>query len=141
MMGTVDAPEVVVVGVDGSADSAAAVTWAGRYAKATGARVRIVTAWEWPVNFGAPVMYDNFAPMEDAKTIAEKAAAGIDLPSDRLETEVAEGYGGPVLVHVSKDADLLVVGCHGHRAVASVLLGSVSAYCVHHSSTPVVVVR
>jgi nucleotide-binding universal stress UspA family protein len=140
-MGTVETSELVVVGVDGSADSTAAMTWAERYATSTGARLRIVKAWEWPVNFGAPVMYDNFAPMEDAKTIAEKAAAGIDLPADRLEIEVAEGYGGPVLVHVSKDADLLVVGSHGHRAVANALLGSVSAYFVRHSSVPVVVVR
>ena len=40
--------ELVVVGVDGSAESVAALRWAARYATATGARVRALLAWHYP---------------------------------------------------------------------------------------------
>lgn len=39
-----------------------------------------------------------------------------------------------------QDADLLVVGSHGHGALARMFLGSVSTEIVHHSQIPVLVV-
>ena len=46
--------ELVVVGVDGSAGSVAALAWAGRYASGTGARVRALLAWHYPGVVGGP---------------------------------------------------------------------------------------
>jgi nucleotide-binding universal stress UspA family protein len=131
---------VVVVGVDGSANADAAVQWAQRYAESTGARLRLVVAWEWPLSYGYPMTFEGFDPQTDACRVAEKAAADLTLPADRIETSVQEGSAGEVLVHAGNDADLLVVGRRGHHGVAG-LLGSVSAHCVHHATTPVVVVR
>ena len=45
---------LVVVGVDGSAHSVAALDWAARYAAATGATVRAVFAWHYPTAAGLP---------------------------------------------------------------------------------------
>lgn len=132
---------VVVVGCDGSADSANALKWAERYASATGAALRLVTAWEWPQSYGTPLMYDGYDPRADAQTLVEKAAAEVSLPGARIETCVDEGQPGPVLVRASAGAAALVVGSHGHSAVSRVLLGSVSTYSVHHATCPVVVVR
>jgi nucleotide-binding universal stress UspA family protein len=131
----------VVVGIDGSKDADAALRWAEQYASATGASIRLVTAWGWPVSYGYPIAYGGYSPEIDAREVAEKAQAELSLPADRVEAVVVEGHGGPVLVDASQDADLLVIGCHGHGAVASALLGSVSGYCVHHAKVPVVVVR
>lgn len=103
---------VVVVGVDGSSESLAALTWAERYARLTGARLD-----------------------------AEKAVAGVDLPSDRVGISVVEGSAGPAIVKHAADAELLVVGSRGHTPVGSALLGSVSAYCLHRATVSVVVVR
>jgi nucleotide-binding universal stress UspA family protein len=135
------APPVVVVGIDGSADSDAALKWAQRYADATGSRLRLVVAWQWPQSYGYPMMFDGFEPDADAKRVAEKAVAELSLAPERIDTVVCEGNPSTVLLDTSADADLLVVGCHGHRGFDSLLLGSVSAHCVHPAAIPVVVVR
>jgi nucleotide-binding universal stress UspA family protein len=131
---------VVVVGVDGSANADAAIVWAEGYAESTGALLRLVVAWEWPMSYGYPMVFDGFDPQVDATRVAEKAAANLALPADRVETVVCQGAAGEVLVDAGTGTDLLVVGRRGHHGVGG-LLGSVSAYCVHHATTPVVVVR
>ncbi|HTW20492.1 MAG TPA: universal stress protein [Mycobacteriales bacterium] len=131
----------IVVGYDGSADARAALDWAARFASATDATVRVVAAWTWPISYGYPIGCADYAPEVDAKDLAERAVAELQLPADRVEVAVLEGSAGPVLVDASSDADLIVVGSRGHNAAVSALLGSVSAYCVHHSKVPVVVVR
>jgi nucleotide-binding universal stress UspA family protein len=131
---------VVVVGVDGSTNADTAVQWAQHYAEATGAVLRLVVAWDWPMSYGYPMVFEGFDPEADAVKVAEKAAANLALPHTQVDTAVRQGPAGEVLVKAGSDADLLVVGRRGHHAVVG-LLGSVSAYCVHHATTPVVVVR
>ena len=139
----------VVVGVDGSASSREALRWTLRQAELTGASVDAVMVWEYP----APVGGWGMAPMgmidnSDFGSIAAKAlqdaveqavgGAGSDVPIRRL---VLEGNPARVLIDVSQDADLLVVGTRGHGGFAGLMLGSVSTHCVHHASCPVVVIR
>jgi nucleotide-binding universal stress UspA family protein len=132
----------VVVGVDGSPLAMSALRWAQAYAVATGATMALVTAWEWPQLYGAAfASYDGITPADDAREVAEKAASELTMPLDRVQIIVREGLPGDVLVRATADADLLVVGSRGHGPVGGVLLGSVSGYCVHHSTVPVVVVR
>jgi len=132
---------VVVVGVDGSELSRAAVEWAERYARDTGARLRLVTVWEWPVQYGLTPTYDESALATAASHVAEKAAAGLSLPPDRVETKVVPGPPGRGLVKEAAGAALLVVGSRGHGLSGDLLLGSVSRYCLHHATIPIVVVR
>jgi nucleotide-binding universal stress UspA family protein len=134
----------IVVGVDGSADSRTAVRWADEQARVTGATVTLVTVWHVPAYFGSPMAMMPLADLDleaDARAIAEKAAAELHLPADRVEIRVTQGAAGPALVKSAEDADLLVVGSRGHNPIGGVLLGSVSAYCVHHAEVPVVIVR
>jgi nucleotide-binding universal stress UspA family protein len=56
-------------------------------------------------------------------------------------TEAVQGQAAGVLLHASRDADLLVVGSRGLGGFRGLLLGSVSRQCVDHASCPVVVVR
>jgi nucleotide-binding universal stress UspA family protein len=58
-----------------------------------------------------------------------------------VETAVIEGPPAQVLVDMSADADLLVVGSRGRGGFSELLLGSVSQQCVHHARCPVTVVR
>jgi nucleotide-binding universal stress UspA family protein len=131
----------VVVGVDGSGDGNVALRWAEDYAAATGADLTLVTAWHWPTSYGVPMAWAGWDPAVDAQQVVEKAAAGLTLPPQRVHLRIECGAPGDVLVTCSRDASLLVVGTRGHGAVAGTLLGSVSAYAVHHADCAVVVVR
>ena len=132
----------VVVGVDGSDCSEAAVRWAADYANLLGASLELVIGWHWPTSYGVPVGYDGFDPEEDARKVVEAAAADVvAVPADRVKTVVGQGAAGDVLVHASEGAVALVVGTRGHGSLASALVGSTSVHCVHHAQCPVVVVR
>lgn len=131
----------VVVGVDGSPESTTAVQWADRYATASGASLRLVVAWQHAMAYGRPMMFEGYHPHAEAEALLDKVKADLDLPADRVETQISEGAPGPVLVAAAEHADALVIGSQGHGAVSTVLLGSVSSYCVHHATCPVVVVR
>ena len=69
------------------------------------------------------------------------SALGLD-PSI-VETRVVEGSSGQMIIHTADevDADVIVVGSHGHGFLSRVLIGSVSEYVVRHTTRPVLVVR
>lgn len=135
---------LVVVGVDGSEGSQAALRWAADYARRCDARLQVIGAWQFPA------MYYGYAvalPEDDLagetrrlvqQTVLEVLGADPDVPA---ETKIVQGPAGQVLVDAAESADLLVVGSRGHGAFAGMLLGSVSNHAVHHATSPVVVVR
>jgi nucleotide-binding universal stress UspA family protein len=140
--------QLVVVGVDGSEESVAALAWAARYAAATGARVWAVHAWHYPGAVSGPPM--EVAPeavhgqteeqMRESLDGAVAQVYGDQVPTG-VEAILGYGHAAQVLVEASKQADLLVVGSRGHRAFAGMMIGSVSLHCVAGASCPVVVVR
>lgn len=132
---------VIIVGVDGSPQSTNAVAWAARQAQLTGLNLELITAWEEPAPYGMPLVLAGVDLEANARELLDKAAGEIDLPADRLNKVVVYGPAARMLVDMSADADLLVVGSRGHGGLAGVLLGSVSTYCVRNAHCPVVVVR
>jgi nucleotide-binding universal stress UspA family protein len=134
----------IVVGVDGSLSSVAALNWALGQAELTGATIEAVTTWEWPmtpaIGMAPP---SDFDPKADARKVLDEAMASTDPGHDNVSVEstVVGGPAGMALVDASRGADLLVVGSRGHGEVASFLLGSVGEHCVTHAYSPVVVVR
>jgi nucleotide-binding universal stress UspA family protein len=74
--------------------------------------------------------------LEDAKAVAEEH--GVPTTTELLRGEPADEI---VAYADAMDVDLIVVGCRGHRALASALLGSVSRGILAHSRRPVLVVR
>jgi nucleotide-binding universal stress UspA family protein len=139
--------ELVVVGVDGSAESVAALAWAARYASAIGARVQAVLAWHYPGVAGGPPIEKApdsvHAQTEQHERATLDEAIAKACPGKEPAVEPSLGYGPPaqVLIDASKDADLLVVGSRGHGAWHGMLVGSVSIHCVTGALCPVVVVR
>jgi nucleotide-binding universal stress UspA family protein len=133
----------IVVGVDGSASSKAALAWAVRQARLTGAVVEAVTAWEFPAAYGYPVPvldvdFEELAIKTVKDAIAE-VKAGAD--ADSIRYKVVEGNAARVLIDESAGADLLVVGSRGHGGFVEALLGSTGQHAVHHATIPVVVIR
>jgi nucleotide-binding universal stress UspA family protein len=134
----------IVVGVDGSEPSLKALRWAAQQARLTGATLRVLTTWEvatgtgWVPTF--PVDYDPQAVARQALDEAITETLGAD-PDVAVERIVKEGHAAPVLLAAAKDADLLVVGSHGHDAFAGMLIGSVSEHLVRHAPCAIVVVH
>lgn len=137
----------IAVGVDGSAGAARAVRWATLEALATGAGLRLVSAWDVP-NVAFPAMAGAYVQPEEiaegARHIAERAEhdARRVLGGRPMSIEAVAVQGGPVtgLLDACRDADLLVIGSRGRGGFASLVLGSVAQTCAHHSDIPVVVV-
>jgi nucleotide-binding universal stress UspA family protein len=148
MSGDGSGQELVVVGVDGSAESIAALRWAARYATATGARVRALLAWHYPGVVGGPP--EGVTPEairaqteEEMQQTLDAAIAKAYEGQETAGVEKSTAYGHPAqaLIEASRAADLLVVGKQGHGAFTGMLVGSVSIHCVTGAFCPVVVVR
>ena len=134
----------IVVGVDGSAPSQAALAWAVKQAALTGAVVDAVIAWEVPANYSFLVQVPvdiNYADI--AAQVVTDAIAEVSGPGEQVKIRSMPTEGSParVLLDASKGAELLVVGFRGHGGFTEALLGSVSQHCVHHATCPVVVIR
>ena len=133
----------IVVGVDGFESSKAALRWAIRQAKLTGAVVEAVTAWHIPPGAGWVPATDMPDYQEDAFTVLAEAMADMYTvdPDVQVCPRVVKGQAGQVMVAAAEGAALLVVGSQGHGGLAEALLGSVGQYCAHHAPCPVVIMR
>jgi len=132
----------IVVGVDGSPSSKAALAWAIGQAKLTGAAVEAVTAWDYPATYGyAAAVVDVDWEGLAAQVLRDAVAEVAPDTAAAIRQRVSEGNAAQVLLDASAGADLLVVGSRGHGGFVEALLGSVSQHMVHHAACPVVVVR
>ena len=133
----------IVVGVDGSEPSKAALRWAARLAPAIGATIEAVIAWEFPTNFGWAVEAGDWRPDRDAETILNETLDGAfgSARPDGLVGTVREGRTASVLLEAARGAEMLIIGSRGHGGFTGLLLGSVSAECAEHASCPVLVVH
>jgi len=133
----------IVVGVDGSVPSKAALAWALRQATLTRAAVEAVIAWEFPSVTRYPVLASD-VDWEDVATRAlSDAVADVAAGAQRVKiaTKVKRGNAAQMLLEEAAGADLLVVGSRGHGGFVEALLGSTGQHCVHHATCPVVVIR
>ena len=138
----------IVVGMDGSGCSVAALRWALEEARLRGARIRAVYAWGTPFvstyHEAAHYIDTDFAAVRAAATRVLEAAVA-DAVGGRAGVEVeqivVEGPAAGALIDASRDAALLVVGSRGIGGFTGLLLGSVSHQCAQHAACPVVIVR
>jgi nucleotide-binding universal stress UspA family protein len=131
----------VVVGVDGSVYSEAALRWALDEAKAREGSVSAVLCWQIPF-LSMPGAFDR-EELEQAykkyvNEIVSKVAPSPDVP---LATLVAEGDPAESLITAAAEAELLVVGTRGRSPFAGLVLGSVSQRCAAAAPCPVVLVK
>jgi nucleotide-binding universal stress UspA family protein len=134
----------VVVGIDGSEQSRAALLWAMRYATLTGATVEPVAVWHQPVQFSdvPPPPADDFQ-RQAHQWLAEAVSGSQDSagdPAPPVWAHIEQGDPSQVLLAYSDRAQLLVLGNHGRGALGAMVLGSVAQRCAHHARCPVLVV-
>ena len=137
--------ERIVVGIDGSEGSRAALLWAVDEALARHATLDALLTWHLPYVGGYPYSGPSFDPgalEDDARTtlqglVASTDNAGLVAPVNEV---VLLGDAAAALVDASSGADLLVVGARGLGGFAGLLLGSVSHHVANHATCPVVVI-
>ena len=144
----------ILVGVDGSASSNAAIRWAARKAAMKNLPLTLVHVRKMPIGGPSPLAWpatpipselmqwqedEARQVLDDSVKVAEGAVNGVD----RLTIKSKAIFSSPVptLVDLSKDATMVVVGCRGQGALRRTLLGSVSTGLVHHAHCPVAVIH
>jgi len=140
----------IIVGVDGSQVSKLALEWAIAEAHLRSVSLRVVSVIKSPatwIGMGEALSSGVGATLSDDALLAacgdtlDEVLGTVTLPPGlNLVKDLHIGSAAKVLVTLSKDADLLVIGAQGHGEVGGVLLGSVAMHCVHHSVCPVTVV-
>ena len=136
----------IVVGIDGSGDSAAALEFACRRAELTGEDVVAVHGWKTGtllVGRDGQLPHDIGRKIEEKEHLLAESVAGAraDHPDVTLIQEAIPLRPVQVLVDASASASLVVTGSRGRGAFAGMLLGSVSHEVIHRARCPVAVVR
>jgi nucleotide-binding universal stress UspA family protein len=137
----------IIVGLDDSAASRAAHRWAAEYARATGKDLCAVHVLDWPIGLNVSAIKTGTRLYVPKQEVAESYWRGMHRVFDDTDSpqgstlRFAQGDVGDVLVHISTQAALLVVGTHEPaRSRSYPLAGSIGHYCVSHASCPVVTV-
>jgi nucleotide-binding universal stress UspA family protein len=148
----------VLVGVDGSAPSRAALGWAADEARLRTAVLKVVYVYEhtpaWQLyGYGleAPMAVttdvasgsaadDATEAASHAQRLVDQMVADLDLRElDVQRVAYQDRRPARALVELSRDADVLVLGSRGRGGFAGLVLGSVSQQCINHAYCPVVV--
>ncbi|MEU5162827.1 universal stress protein [Streptomyces sp. NPDC020875] len=148
--GDTQAAGPVVVAVDGSPESDAAVGFAFAEASARGAELVAVHAWNtwtergdddpgYPENLVDGI--DRMRAAEE-RLLAEALAGHQDRhPDVTVHRRLVENRIRQALIEATEQAQLLVMGARGRGGFTGLLLGSVSQALLHHAHCPVAVVR
>ena len=137
----------ILVPVDFSETSEAALEYAVSLARPLGARLVVMHAYELPI-YGFP---DGalVASVEVATRLMNSAQVGLDAMvakwrgEARIDTVLRQGVPWEEVHAVAEDvdADLVIIGTHGRRGIARALLGSVAEKILRTSSRPVLTVH
>ena len=134
----------VVVGVDGSPASLAALREALEEARLRHASLRVVMAWQLAsaeIAIDTPGVVQQI--VEHNARILEAALASIDhgrAAGVEISTDLINGHPATALLDAASDATLLVVGARGTSGLAGTIIGYVAHAAIHHAKCPVLVV-
>jgi len=139
----------ILLATDGSPSAEAAAHEAIELAKATGARLRVLTVWRAPILTGygyAPVAYvpelaEN--EREHAELVARAAAEQAGRADVAVTWELRQGEAVEEICTAAAEtgADLIVLGAHGWGALQRLVFGSVSTGVLHRARCPVLVAK
>ncbi len=139
----------ILVGVDGSPESEAAIRWATGEAVLRDQPLTLMHAIpplrvSWPVAYLEGSFIDSQeASAREAIENAQKtvqASAGESQPPP-VRTEMRHTDAASALVSASRDAYMTVVGSRGMGAVGRAIIGSVSSGLVHHGHGPIAIIH
>ncbi|MFA5355107.1 MAG: universal stress protein [Thermodesulfovibrionales bacterium] len=133
----------ILLAIDGSKYSAAAIERAIDFAEGYGGELRIISVVDLPTEFygEAPNVVDDI--IGKAKGYVEAAQKKAGERGVRAETFVREGETHQVIADMAKElqADTIVMGSHGRTGLKRLLMGSTTEKVIGYASCPVLVVR
>ena len=138
---------LIVCAVDGSEASKTAVKWAAITAVKRGEPLRLVSSYSMPQVLYAEGMvppqelYDDLEAETMEKINEAKAIAAEIAPEAEVSHQIEEGSPIDMLLDLSEQVTMVVMGSRGLGGLSGMVMGSVSAAVVSHASSPVVVVR
>lgn len=137
----------IVVGLDDTPTARAALRWAARQARLTGATVRAVHVIDWPIGIEA---FGSVDTKEEGRLPEKKVSVpyrrGIRrvfeevAPDPDWQLQFAEGDAASVLVTEAVGADLLVIGARTNPDWTGDVSGPIAHYCLSRTTCPVVTV-
>lgn len=136
----------LVVGIDGSQESEAALAWALEEAARRDLEVELIYALAVPVVSDAYGMVMTRPDIDELTDYSQKlldaaqTSARTAAPEVTVSARLASGPPAAVLIEASKHAEGLVVGTRGLGAISGRLLGSVSVRLAGRSVCPVFIV-
>jgi nucleotide-binding universal stress UspA family protein len=136
--------QAIVVGVDGSPASVAALDWAMEEAVSDDRPLHLVSAYAFSMADSAPIAAPLWEDLERAaQTIVDEAAARVraKAPMVDVTTAVRRAPASVAILEAAADAAAVVVGSRGHRSLREALLGSTARQVAMHASCPTVLVR
>ena len=143
-----EASSGIIVGVDGSAASDAAVRWATQEAVMRKSALTVVNAlipvMTWP-QVPVPPGVDAWQEAESRRVVTDAVSIAQSCSGDgepiRIGYKFFVSAPVPTLVDLSRDAEMVVVGSRGRGALKRGALGSVSTEVAHHAHCPVGIVH
>ena len=135
----------IVLPVDGSDGSTRAVRKALHLAKETGVEITALHVVEFPYLASAELSFTYPDVMEALKkngmTILDNVKKQGSHLGVSVKTKLIEGIPDDQIIKEAKKDDLIIMGCKGRTALNRILVGSVCEKVLHHSKSPVMVIR
>ena len=136
----------IVVGVDGSAESVAALRWACREASLRAAEVHAVLALESTchqvASYAVPTPRRSSRSWGAARDVLRRSVSEVArlYPGVTVRTEITEGLAARVLLDHAREADMLVLGSTSHGPDPYRGAGPVIRVCLRAAPCPVVII-
>ena len=146
-MTSADREDIVVAAVDGSPASDNAVRWAANTAAKRNIALRLAASYTMPQFLYAEGMvppqelFDDLQRETMEKIDAAREIALSVAPDIKIGHVIAEGSPIDMLLEMSHESTMVVMGSRGLGGLSGMVLGSVSGAVVSHAACPVVVVR
>jgi nucleotide-binding universal stress UspA family protein len=135
----------IVLPVDGSDGSARAVKKALYLARETGVSVTALHVMDFPYIASVDLNYTYPDVMEIIQKRGTEILDEVKKQGSKLgvhvKTKLVEGIPDDQIIKEAKKDDLIVMGCKGKTALSRILVGSVCEKVLHHSKSPVMVIR
>jgi len=136
----------IILPVDGSDGSSRAVKKALSLARETGVDVTALHIIDFPYLPSTDLNFTYYPDMLETmkrrgnQVLDEVKKQGLKL-GVRVKTKLVEGIPDDLIIKEAKKDDLIVMGCKGKTALSRILVGSVCEKVLHHSKSPVMVIR